>query len=154
MYIGNLSRGTIESAGYDLSADNNYIIPVGKRQLINTGVYLQLEKNTFGLIKSRSGLSCKGIDVGAGVIDSDYRGEIKVLLINNGEDEFAIYKGMRIAQIIILPYLSINSTTSFAGGTGGTGGTGSTDGEAIATSTTSEAGGKAGHHAGFGSTGY
>lgn len=111
MYEGNLIKGTEQSAGYDLQSTEELIIAPGTRELVGTGVVLKLDKGTFGLIKSRSGLSVKGIDVGAGVIDSDYRGEVKVLICNNGKQNFAISPGNRIAQLIILPCLNILPAT-------------------------------------------
>ncbi len=115
MYQGNLTKGTKLSAGYDLSAITAGIIEPGKRQLVSTGIYLNLNVGTFGLIKSRSGLSCRGIDVGAGVIDSDYRGEVKVLLCNNGEVPFEFVAGDRIAQLIIMPHLKLKSAEIHSG---------------------------------------
>lgn len=108
MYKGKLTKATVHSAGYDIHSTSNHVIKPGHRELVNTGVFLHLNTGTFGLIKSRSGLSCKGIDVGAGVIDCDYTAEIKVLIINNGIIDFNIGIGDRIAQLIVLNTQNIN----------------------------------------------
>ena len=93
-----------EAAGYDLISDCCTIIAPGDSVCVGTGTYLDIPTGWFGLIKSRSGLSVKHrIEVGAGVADSDYRGEIKVHLHNFGFREFRINTGDRIAQIIFLP---------------------------------------------------
>ncbi len=115
MYVGKLTKGTPKSAGYDLHSTEYYEIAPGTRQLISTGVNLQLKSNTYGLIKARSGLSMKGLDVAAGVIDADYSDEVKVLLCNNGTEKFIVEPNMRIAQIIINKYESIfNNADTFA----------------------------------------
>ena len=83
------TRATSGSAGLDLYACEEGVIQVVDRQLIRTGVQVILPENTVGLIKSRSGLALDyELDVCAGVIDSDYRGEIKVLIMNNGPYEY------------------------------------------------------------------
>ena len=104
-------KATEGSAGYDLMSTMDAEILPRTRMLIPTGVRLNLKKSTFGLIKSRSGLACKGIDVKAGVIDSDYSGEVKVLLANESETVFSVKKNMRIAQLLILPIKTVQPTT-------------------------------------------
>ncbi len=95
------TKGSMLSAGYDLSSCEDEIIPVGTRKLIPTGIYLELcPANAYLRVAPRSGLACKGIDVGAGVVDSDYRGQIKVIVINNSQEDFIIMPGDRIAQLI------------------------------------------------------
>ena len=89
-------------AGADLKAVEARIIPPRGRELIATGIRLELPEGYVGLIWPRSGLAVKlGLDCGAGVIDSHYRGEIKVLLFNHSDDEIRIQSGDRIAQLII-----------------------------------------------------
>ena len=95
------TRATPGSAGHDLSSTEDCTIPPGDRRLVSTGLRVLCPDGTYGRIAPRSGLASKHcIDVGAGVIDADYRGEVKVLLINNGKDEFSVTQGMRIAQLI------------------------------------------------------
>ena len=97
------TRQTEFSAGYDLYADEETIINPGCRKLISTNISVEFSEECYIRIAARSGLSIKGIDVGAGVIDSDYRGNIKVLIINNGFVNFEIKQGDRIAQAILTP---------------------------------------------------
>lgn len=142
-------QGTPGSAGYDLFAYDNTLINPGERKLISTGLIMEVynktddKKNLYydfmGEIRSRSSLALKGIDVGAGVIDSDYRGEIKVLLCNNNtstngalSSPFVIKKGDRIAQLIfttishpkikvVKKTKSVSTTDRNTGGFGSTG---------------------------------
>ena len=95
-----------DDAGYDVRSYMDCSIESGESLLISTGLKIQLPKNTDGRIASRSGLAVKGIEVGAGVVDCNYRGEVKVLLRNFGKNTFNISKNDRIAQLIVSPYLS------------------------------------------------
>jgi dUTP pyrophosphatase len=88
-------------AGYDIHCVDDVFIEKNARQLVSTGISVELPRYYYLRVAPRSGLSVKGIDVGAGVIDSSYRGEIKVLLINNSGNTFFIQKGDRIAQLIM-----------------------------------------------------
>lgn len=98
------ARSTGMSAGLDLYADENIVVPAGDRALVPTGIAIALDPNTVGLIWPRSGLAVKyGIATGAGVIDADYRGEVKVLLVNHGHSAYLVNRGERIAQILIQP---------------------------------------------------
>lgn len=95
------SRGSEGAAGWDLYAIEDAYIGPGERQLIDTGIASEFSDSIVGKIKPRSGLAYKyGIDVMAGVIDSDFRDSIKVLLINHGNEPFVVSRGDRIAQII------------------------------------------------------
>ena len=101
------TRGTAESAGMDLYADINEPIKINPKEIakIHTGIAVQLEKGTVGLIFARSGLGTKHGIVPAncvGVIDSDYRGEIMVSLINNYSEKYVINPYDRIAQLVIV----------------------------------------------------
>ena len=88
------TRATSGSAGYDLyCAENTLIVPPGTRRPVNTGIAIAIPQGTYARIAPRSGLSVKGLDIGAGVVDSDYRGPIKAVLINNSEVPFQIYQG-------------------------------------------------------------
>lgn len=96
------TRGSPESAGLDLSSVENVTIHAGERTLIDTGLRMILDPNHYARIAPRSGLALKhGIDVLAGVIDSDYRLNVKVLLQNHGKEPLDIKVGDRIAQLII-----------------------------------------------------
>lgn len=96
------SKGTSFAAGYDLYAAEDAIIVCGGRKLIKTNISMEITPGYYGRIAPRSGLAYKnGIDVLAGVIDSDYRGDIGVILYNTDKNlDFRIKKGDRIAQII------------------------------------------------------
>nr|AAK43558.1 dUTPase [Lumpy skin disease virus] len=89
------------SAGYDLYSAYDYIVKSKERILVKTDISLSIPKKCYGRIAPRSGLSlyyC--IDIGGGVIDEDYRGNIGVIFINNGKNTFNIKRGDRVAQII------------------------------------------------------
>ena len=90
------------SAGYDLYSTEEVIVPAKTRRLISTGISIEFPKRFYARVAPRSGLSVKNnIDIGAGVIDSSYRGEIKVLFINNGNTDYTINIGDKIAQLIL-----------------------------------------------------
>lgn len=94
------TRADEGSAGNDLYAQEDCIIDPWERKLISTGIGLQIPHGYYGRIASRSSMGMKCSDIGAGVIDSSYRGEIKVLLINSSSTTFQVKKGDKIAQII------------------------------------------------------
>ncbi len=102
------TKGSEFAAGWDLYSDEDCIIDRhGDRNLVSTGIALAIDPDKAGLIWPRSGIAVKGgIDTGAGVIDSDYRGEVKVLLFNHGNAPFRINRGDRIAQLLIVPAYS------------------------------------------------
>ena len=78
------TKGSARAAGHDLYAAENATIPAGQRGLVDTKIAVALPPGTYGRIAPRSGLAVKrGIDIGAGVVDADYRGTLKVLLINS-----------------------------------------------------------------------
>ena len=101
------------SAGVDLKAciDASMVLKPFDRALIPTGIYLSIPKGYEGQIRGRSGLALKnGITLanGIGTIDSDYRGEVKVILINLGNEPFTINNGDRIAQLVLIKHEVIN----------------------------------------------
>lgn len=122
------------SAGMDIRAyiDEPIVLEPGKRALIPTGIFLEIPKGYEVQIRARSGLAVKhgiGLTNGIGTIDSDYRGEIKVSLINWGEEAFVINNGERIAQMVAAKYEKVefarveelSETERGAGGFGHTG---------------------------------
>lgn len=125
-------RGSSGAAGYDLVASQVKVIEPGEWGAIDTGVVLEFPSNVYARIAPRSGLAFKkGIQVGAGVVDSDYRDSIKVILFNHGKEAFHVGLGDRIAQVIFekieLPTLeetSYEELTSTQRGLGGFGSTG------------------------------
>lgn len=119
-------------AGFDLKARVKETLPAGGFLTIPTGVYLELPPGFEGQVRPRSGLAAKlGITVlnSPGTVDANYRGEIKVILINHGRHDFEIGRGDRIAQLVIqsLPAIdfvcqnSLNATDRGQGGFGSTG---------------------------------
>jgi dUTP pyrophosphatase len=123
---------TKEAAGFDLHSIEDVVIKPGERKLIGTGLAFEIEFGYEVQIRPRSGLAYKhGITVlnTPGTIDSDYRGEIKVLLINHGDKEFEIKKNERIAQAVIAPVIQaeiveveeLSDTERGSGGFGSTG---------------------------------
>ena len=95
-------RATPGSIGYDLTATETITLPPHSRCPVPTGIAIALPEGTYGRIAPRSGLSVKAsINVAAGVIDPDYRGELKAVLINQAETPFTIKKGERMAQLIL-----------------------------------------------------
>ena len=127
---------TSGAAGMDLRAavvaDAPLTLEPGKRALVPTGFVFEIPHGYEGQIRPRSGLAFKhGITClnTPGTVDSDYRGEVKVLLVNLGEEAFVIERGMRIAQMVIAPVTQVavreateaSETTRGAGGFGSTG---------------------------------
>jgi len=132
---GNIPQYETEgSAGIDIKAYLKEPIKIapGKRALIPTGLFLEIPTGYEVQIRARSGLAVKygiGLTNGIGTIDSDYRGEIKVSLINWGEEEFTVNCGDRIAQMVVCRYEKVElepvkELNETARGTGGFGHTG------------------------------
>jgi len=123
---------TKEAAGFDLHSIEDTVINPGERKLIGTGLAFEIEFGYEVQIRPRSGLAYKhGITVlnTPGTIDSDYRGEIKVLLINHSDEPFEIKEGERIAQAVIAPVvqaeiLEVEELGETERGSGGFGSTG------------------------------
>jgi dUTP pyrophosphatase len=124
------TRGSKFSAGLDLSSVESLVIEPGDRAIVATGLAVIIPNDTYLRIAPRSGLAAKhGIDVLAGVVDSDYRGEIKVILANFGKEPFAVMSGERIAQAIleqcvIADVETVDSLTDTDRGANGFGSTG------------------------------
>ena len=96
------TRGSSFAAGLDLSSAVNQTIPAGQRALVATDLSIACPPGTYARVAPRSGLAYKhGIDVGAGVIDADYRGPLGVILFNFGDSDFVVKQGDRIAQLIL-----------------------------------------------------
>lgn len=127
---------TQDSAGMDLraaiAADDELIIQPGRRVMVPTGLAMALPNGFEAQVRPRSGLALNhGVTVlnSPGTIDADYRGEVKVILINHGAQPFAIERGMRIAQMVIAPVtqlewmqsISLSDTKRGEGGFGSTG---------------------------------
>ncbi|MGI6210983.1 MAG: dUTP diphosphatase [Anaerovoracaceae bacterium] len=122
------------AAGFDISArlEEPFVLKAGERALIPTGLYFEVPEGYEAQIRARSGLAIKngiGLVNGIGTIDADYRGEIKVPLINWSREDVTIEDGERIAQVVISPVIQVdlklvrelNETERGAGGFGHTG---------------------------------
>ena len=126
------TRATKHAAGYDLAANETVTLDPAERAIISTGVSLQLPPDIAASVRPRSGLAAKhGITVlnTPGLIDPDYRGEIKVILYNAGHQPFWVNRGDRIAQLtfehILTPNLEqVETLDETERGTGGLGSTG------------------------------
>jgi dUTP pyrophosphatase len=109
------------------------VIPAKGKAMVDTGIAIAVPEGTYGRVAPRSGLASKHfIDTGAGVIDADYRGEVKVLLFNHSEVDFPVKEGDRIAQLVLeriyTPEVTVveelEESVRGAGGFGSTGGFG------------------------------
>ncbi|KAK4695906.1 dUTP pyrophosphatase, partial [Lecanoromycetidae sp. Uapishka_2] len=124
------TRGSAFAAGYDIYSAKECTIPKRGKGLVDTDISIAVGEGCYGRIAPRSGLAVKHfIDTGAGVIDSDYRGQVKVLLFNHSEVDFEIKEGDRIAQLVIeriytpdvLVVEELDESVRGAGGFGSTG---------------------------------
>ncbi|KAG8097750.1 hypothetical protein GUJ93_ZPchr0013g33763 [Zizania palustris] len=96
------SRGSALAAGYDLSSAAEAVVPARGKTMVPTDLSISIPEGTYARIAPRSGLALKhSIDVGAGVIDADYRGPVGVILFNHSDVDFVVKPGDRIAQMII-----------------------------------------------------
>lgn len=121
------------SAGMDLRANlgDSISLKPGERALVPTGIFMELPEGYEAQVRPRSGLALKhGITVlnAPGTIDADYRGEVGVILVNLGQEDFKIENGERIAQVVIAPYIQVkwNETEELGTTERGSGGFGST----------------------------
>lgn len=125
------SYETVDSAGMDIRSAVELELMPGERALIATGFAFELPVGYEMQVRPRSGMAAKkGVTVlnGPGTIDADYRGELKVILINHGPDPFYIGRGDRIAQLIVAPVLrvTLDEVEELEGTERGEGGFGST----------------------------
>ena len=127
------TRGSPLSAGYDLSSAEETVIPAGGKGIVKTDLSIACPEGTYGRIAPRSGLAVKKfIDVGAGVVDADYRGPVGVVLFNFGKQDFVVQPGDRIAQLILeqvcmADVMEVDELTDTVRGAGGFGSTGVSD---------------------------
>ncbi|PIA55706.1 hypothetical protein AQUCO_00700189v1 [Aquilegia coerulea] len=124
------SKGSVLSAGYDLSSATETKVPARGKALIPTDLSIAIPEGTYARVAPRSGLAWKhSIDVGAGVIDADYRGPVGVILFNHSDVDFEVKIGDRIAQLIIEKIMTpdvvevddLDLTVRGSGGFGSTG---------------------------------
>lgn len=125
-----LSKKHFEDAGQDIYSNENIVIPAHNSAMVSTNLYIEIPRGCVGLLWSRSGLSVKHkIEVGAGCIDSNYRGEVKVHLYNHSDVDFQVNQRDRIAQLLTLPvnlerYDEVDVLSNTERGEGGFGSTG------------------------------
>ncbi|XP_054163155.1 deoxyuridine 5'-triphosphate nucleotidohydrolase-like [Oppia nitens] len=124
------TRGSERAAGYDLYAAYDAVVPKRGKQMVKTDIQVAIPSGCYGRVAPRSGLAWKNsIDVGAGVVDEDYRGNVCVILFNFGDEDFVITKGDRIAQLIceriaateLIEETTLDTTARQEGGFGSTG---------------------------------
>ena len=98
-----LKKNTINSAGYDLSSAVDAVVSANDKAIVPTDIAVAITEGTYGRIAPRNGLAAKHhLAVGAGVIDADYRGNVRVVLFNHGNLDFHVSKGDRIAQLLLV----------------------------------------------------
>jgi dUTP pyrophosphatase len=123
------SRGSAHAAGYDLSCIQDFEIHPQKRELVQTGIAIQMPPGVYGRVAPRSGLTVRhGVHIGAGVIDSDYTGELKVAMFNLGDTSVSFKRGDRVAQLILERHeiADVQEVNEFETSDRGEGGFGST----------------------------
>lgn len=121
----------IGDAGYDLYSIGDYVVVPQATVTVETGLHLEIPLNYVGLVKDRSSMASVGLHTMAGVIDSSYRGELKILLLNVGQETYRITVGQKIAQMVIVPIYTqivevVNSLDMLSDTERGAGGFGST----------------------------
>lgn len=123
------TRGSALAAGYDLYSAYDYVAPARGKVLAKTDIQICVPRGTYGRVAPRSGLAWKNhIDIGAGVVDEDYRGNVGVVIFNHSDNDFHIKAGDRIAQLVCekIAYPEIEVLESLDETVRGEGGFGST----------------------------
>jgi dUTP pyrophosphatase len=124
------TKGSEQSAGWDIYCLESVDIPAGRRATLPTGIAFGIPAGWYGRIAPRSGLANKyGADILAGVVDADFIGAVKVVMINHGDDTIELRKGDRIAQLILErcgsgALIEVSSLENTGRGTDGLGSTG------------------------------
>lgn len=124
------TRGSVGSAGLDIYSTEDYEIKPHSCCMVHTYLAMEIPEGYCGLLATRSSMGMMGVRIAAGlnIIDSDYRGELKVYLWNDGEYPWTICQGDRIAQLVIVPYYfcEVEETDELTKTKRGSGGLGST----------------------------
>lgn len=127
------TKNSQHAAGYDIYCHHDVVLPAKNKTMIPTGLIMEIPEGYYGKLESRSSVAWNGhTSIGAGVIDSDYRGEVKVIIFNHSDQDYHIKSGDRIAQLIILKHENFVVTevddtgilTNTSRGSGGFGSTG------------------------------
>ena len=121
--------GHIADAGLDLFSSVDFVLAEGQVEAIPTGIKIAVPEGYVGLVWDKSGVSLRGVHRLAGVIDSGYRGEVKVVMINLSHEAFVIERGMKIAQMLVQPIakvdiVEVDNLDETSRGEGGFGSTG------------------------------
>ena len=121
--------GHAGDAGLDLFSSVDFVLAAGQVEAVPTGIKVAVPEGYAGLIWDKSGVSLRGVHRLAGVIDSGYRGEVKVVMVNLGGEPFIIEKGMKIAQMLVQPVenvdvIEVEDLEETSRGEGGFGSTG------------------------------
>lgn len=123
-------KGSAKAAGFDLKSAYDIIVPARGKAIVKTDIQIELPEGCYGRIAPRSGLAAKNhIDIGAGVVDEDYRGNLGVVMFNHADVDFPVAKGDRIAQLIcerifypeLVEAKTLSDTERGSGGFGSTG---------------------------------
>jgi len=118
-------RATHKSAGYDIRANGEYHLMPGEVKVIGTGIWVEMPDDVMGMVCSRSGLASRGIVVNnaPGIIDADYKNEVKVILMNQTDDIYPVNDGDKIAQLVFTKWLDAGDVVFIhrEGGFGSTG---------------------------------
>lgn len=120
-------RSTRGSSGHDLMSREDIDVPAGQRRMVRTGWSIEMPLGIEAQVRSRSGLAAKhGISVlnSPGTIDSDYTGEVCVILMNHSDQDFTVSEGQRIAQLVFAPVVLFGESDETIRGSGGFGSTG------------------------------
>ena len=123
-------RGSPQAAGFDLAAAYDLVVPAGGKAIAKTDLAMKIPSTCYGRIAPRSGLAWKKhIDVGAGVIDADYRGNVGVVMFNHSKEDLVVKRGDRVAQLVLekismAPCMEVEDLDATERGAGGFGSTG------------------------------
>ena len=123
------SRSHCDDAGLDLYAAEGFVIEPGQGKMVSTGIAMEIPKGYVGMIADRSSMAKKGLKTAGGIVDSGYRGEVKVLLWNLSHQNYTVSPKDRVAQILLIPIATpvvqevpqLSKTERGAGGFGSTG---------------------------------
>lgn len=123
-------RGSIGAAGYDISSSADWVVPARGTTIVPTDLSICVPQGTYGRVAPRSGLAAKhSLAIGAGVIDSDYRGAVGVVMFNHSDKDYHVKQGDRVAQLILESIVNpeveevseLDTTVRGEGGFGSTG---------------------------------
>ena len=132
-------RGSPGAAGWDLASSAQVSLQPGERHLVPLGLSLEVPPGCYGRSAPRSSMALRGVDVAGGVVDADFRGEVKIILVNNGAELFVVNVGDRVGQLILekIAHVNLEVPSSLSSTVRGTAGFGSTGVNSLASSSPS-----------------